>query len=119
MPCDTRIRTTAPELVRVNRGRLAAALGDDGWTVTLTGQATAALDSRVLIASRGGVSLRVSADGATVTTGYGTEDADEVLATAKRAYAARTVADVSERFGFRVQGTEQLLGGARRILLRR
>jgi len=119
MPCDTRIRTTAPELVAVNRGRLAAAMRDDGWTVTITGEATATLDSRVITASRNGVSVRVSAQGASVTTGYGTETAESVLASVKRAYAARTVADVSARFGFQVKGAEQLLGGARRIVLGR
>jgi hypothetical protein len=114
MPCDTRISTSVVELAKVDRGRLSEVLKADGWAVTLTGEGQA----RVLVASKGGMSLRVAGTEARLTTGYGA-DVDETLAAIRRAYAARTVLDVSARFGFQVKGTEQLLGGAQRLMLRR
>jgi phage tail sheath gpL-like len=115
MPCDTRISTSVVELAKADRARLASVLAADGWTVTLTG----AIGAQVLVAAKGGMSLRVAGTDARLTTGYG-DNADDVTAAIRRAYAARTVADVSRRFGFKQQGSpEQLLGGAQRLLMRR
>ena len=115
MPCDTRISTSVVELAKVDRARLAEVLKADGWQVTLAGEGQA----RVLDAYKGGMSLRVAGADALLTTGYG-DNADDVTAAIRRAYAARTVLDVSRRFGFKQQGTpEQLLGGAQRLMLRR
>lgn len=115
MPCDTRISTSVVELAKVDRARLASVLKADGWAVTLTGEGQAS----TLLASKAGMSLRVAGADARLTTGYG-DNADDVTAAIRRAYAARTVLDVSKRFGFKQQGApEQLLGGAQRLMLRR
>jgi hypothetical protein len=111
MPCDTRIKTSVPDLAKVDRKRLEAVLGGMGWVVRHEGAA---------LLAQGPDYSRLHVEGGTATlTTYGGRPAEDMLAEVRRAYAARTVADVSARFGFKVQGREQLLGGAQRLMLRR
>ena len=111
MPCDTRIKTSVVELAKANRKRLVAILQSEGWLIYNASEA-------LLYAGHAGVLLTIENGQATLSTGTA-DQANDVLAHIRRAYAARTVSDVSARFGFKVQGTEQLLGGAQRVLLRR
>jgi hypothetical protein len=114
MPCDTRIKTSVVELAKVDRKRLAAVLVAMGWSVAEN------VSTRLLAFHGSGYRLNVEGTEATLETpAYGGQPASEVLASIRRAYAARTLTDVSAMFGFKVQGTEQLLGGAQRVLLRR
>ena len=111
MPCDTRIKTSVVDLAKVDLDRLAAVLAADGWRVVRGSAAT-------LTAMRDGARLAVDPGRAELSTPAWV-DATELHASIRRAYAARTVTDVSARFGFKLQGREQLLGGAQRLMLRR
>jgi hypothetical protein len=114
MPCDTRIKTSVVDLAKVDRKRLAAVLAAMGWSVAEN------VTTRLLAFHPSGYRLNVEGNEATLETlAYGNRQPAEVLADIRRAYAARTLTDVSARFGFKVQGTEQLLGGAQRVMLRR
>lgn len=112
MPCDTRITTSVVELAKADRKRLAAVLGELGWDVVER-------DGVLTAYGRSGEVLRVSGGVATLATNAYGDAMERVLTSIRQAYAARTVAEVSKRFGFRVAGTQQLNGGAKRLVLRR
>jgi hypothetical protein len=110
MPCDTRIQTSVVDLAKVDQGRLASVLEADDWVVTrMAGDLRASRDACMLVVASGRATLFSPP----------WVDASELHASIRRAYAARTVTDVSARFGFKLQGREQLLGGAQRLMLRR
>lgn len=112
MPCDSRITTTVVELAKVNRERLATVLGELGWDATVNDGVLTAYGPR-------GEQLRVTdADARLTTSAYGA-NTDKLLTTIRQAYAARTVQDVSKRFGFRMAGSKDLKDGAKRLVLRR
>jgi hypothetical protein len=112
MPCDTRIKTSVVDMAKVDRKRLAAVLESLGWTLYEN------TSTRLVASCAYGVWLQVEGASAVLTT-TSTQQANDLHAQIRRAYAARTLTEVSARFGFKVQGTEQLLGGAQRVLLRR
>jgi hypothetical protein len=133
MPCDTRIKTSVVDLAKADRKRLAAVLEADGWvlyenTASLllagkepVGQGLAlglGRGARPALAVPAGALLTIDGSGATLATTT-KDQGDELHASIRRAYAARTLKDVSARFGFKVTGSEQLLGGAQRVMLRR
>jgi len=112
MPCDTRIRTSVPELAKMVQPRLQKVLEADGWYVQVA--------SGVLTAAKSYLQLKVGNGTAELSSAYMSEaQRDEALATIRRSYAARTVTEVSARFGFKLQGSEALLGGAQRLVLKR
>jgi len=111
MPCDQQITTSVVELTKVNLERLAAVLKADGWSVRLA-------NGRLRASGPHSASLDVSKKAAKLSTWPGVS-ADTVLAPIRQAYAARTVAEVSKRFGFRVQATRTTATGAKQLLLKR
>ena len=111
MPCDTRIRTSVVDLAKVDRKRLAAVLQTEGWVLYEN-------TTSLLLAGKSGALLTIDGSGASLGTTTKAQ-ADELHAAIRRAYAARTLKDVSARFGFKVTGSEALLGGAQRVMLRR
>lgn len=111
MPCDQRITTSVVELAKVNRKRLAVVLGELGWQIVELPGLLTAYGPR-------GETLRVTDTDARLSASRYT-DTDATLTKIRQAYAARTVADVSKRFGFKVAGSQNLQGGAKRLVLRR
>jgi hypothetical protein len=111
MPCDQRITTSVVELAKSNRKRLEAVLTEAGWTVYTQGDTLRAYGP-------GDVTLVVTPTEAAMTASRYVDTAP-VLTRIRQAYAAKTVAEVSKRFGFKVAGTKKLQGGAKRLLLRR
>jgi hypothetical protein len=112
MPCDQQITTSVVELTKVNRDRLAVVLGELKWTATVRDGVLTAYGPR-------GEQLRVTATEARLTTSAYTADSEAILTTIRQAYAARTVQDVSRRFGFKAAGTQTMANGAKRLVLRR
>jgi hypothetical protein len=97
VPCYT-VQTSAVVWQKVNLERMAAVLTEQGWQADLYGSK--------LVAVRGAMRMVLERDSDLVQL-QGIASETEHLAALKRAYAAKTVKDVSAKYGWRVEATEQ------------
>ena len=102
MPCDSVQTSKSVPLAKVDFRRMEQALRADGWNVTVSGE----LLSAVTYDERGyaqRIVLRKGEETAEISTS-GRDAIESIANRVKRAYAAKVVVDLAERYGWTIKG---------------